>query len=322
MNTAGAFSLSIADVERDTGLSKDTLRIWERRYGFPAPQRDALGERLYHPAQVQRLHLIRRLLDTGHRPGQVVGLTTTQLQALGQAPAPSRRAVGVRQKKKLAPAVAALDPGWMAWLQTNQTETFRRALQQHWLRHGLAQTVEDLIAPLSVRVGEAWQAGELSVFQEHLYSEVVQAVLREAMAAIDLRTDGAPRGPRVLLTTLPREQHALGLLMAECFLALEGCERRQLGVSTPLAEIVNAAQALQADVVALSCSAQATAQDILQSLRQLRAQLPPGVAIWVGGSATVLHGRRLPEGIVAVRRAPDLAPLVTAWRVQHVAGRP
>ena len=33
--------LSIAAVERDTGLSKDTLRVWERRYGFPSPGRDA-----------------------------------------------------------------------------------------------------------------------------------------------------------------------------------------------------------------------------------------------------------------------------------------
>ena len=32
---------TIADVERDTGLSKDTLRVWERRYGFPLPLRDA-----------------------------------------------------------------------------------------------------------------------------------------------------------------------------------------------------------------------------------------------------------------------------------------
>ncbi|MBK8767339.1 MAG: MerR family transcriptional regulator, partial [Burkholderiaceae bacterium] len=30
-------TLSISAVERDTGLSKDTLRVWERRYGFPLP---------------------------------------------------------------------------------------------------------------------------------------------------------------------------------------------------------------------------------------------------------------------------------------------
>src|SRR5271165_2475103 len=40
----GAFG--IAAVERDTGLSKDTLRVWERRYRFPLPLRDTSGERV------------------------------------------------------------------------------------------------------------------------------------------------------------------------------------------------------------------------------------------------------------------------------------
>jgi DNA-binding transcriptional MerR regulator len=38
---------SIAAVERDTGIGKDTLRVWERRYGFPQPGRDSFGERSY-----------------------------------------------------------------------------------------------------------------------------------------------------------------------------------------------------------------------------------------------------------------------------------
>ena len=63
---------AIADVERDTGLSKDTLRVWERRYGFPTPTRDAQGERQYDNEQLLRLRHIRRLIDAGHRPGRVV----------------------------------------------------------------------------------------------------------------------------------------------------------------------------------------------------------------------------------------------------------
>ena len=62
-------TLTIASVERDTGLSKDTLRVWERRYGFPAPGRDARGERLYPLDQVDKLRTLKRLLDLGHRPG-------------------------------------------------------------------------------------------------------------------------------------------------------------------------------------------------------------------------------------------------------------
>ena len=78
---AGA-NLPIAAVERETGLAKGSLRVWEKRYGFPQPLRDDAGDRLYPPDQVQRLKLIGRLLDAGHRPGKVVGLSSLALQAL------------------------------------------------------------------------------------------------------------------------------------------------------------------------------------------------------------------------------------------------
>ena len=65
-------SFTIANVERETGLSKDLLRMWERRYGFPAPERDANGDRVYPAEQVERLRRIKRLIDRGHRPGKLI----------------------------------------------------------------------------------------------------------------------------------------------------------------------------------------------------------------------------------------------------------
>jgi hypothetical protein len=80
----GEVRLSIAAVERDTGLSKDTLRVWERRYGFPSPHRDSLGERAYCLRDVEKLRIVRRLMDAGHRPGKIIGLPTQALQ-IGRA---------------------------------------------------------------------------------------------------------------------------------------------------------------------------------------------------------------------------------------------
>jgi MerR family transcriptional regulator, light-induced transcriptional regulator len=64
--------LSIAAVTCETGLSAYTLRVWERRYGFPQPMRDSAGHRLYPRAQVERLRQIKRLVDAGFRPGKIV----------------------------------------------------------------------------------------------------------------------------------------------------------------------------------------------------------------------------------------------------------
>src|SRR5687768_3795296 len=87
--TSAALLLSIAEVERDTGLGKDTLRVWERRYGFPAPARDAQGQRLYTQAEVDRLRQIASLLRAGHRPGRVVPLDEAGRQSLLRPAAPA-----------------------------------------------------------------------------------------------------------------------------------------------------------------------------------------------------------------------------------------
>ena len=64
--TSSLIMFTIAAVERDTRLGKDTLRVWERRYGFPRPLRDDKGERLYPPDQVERLRHIRRQIGRAH----------------------------------------------------------------------------------------------------------------------------------------------------------------------------------------------------------------------------------------------------------------
>ena len=86
-----ASHLSIAAVERDTGLSKDVLRVWERRYGFPVPERDPNGERLYPLSQVERLRTIKRLMDAGHRPGKLLALSETDLDTLANRQTRPRR---------------------------------------------------------------------------------------------------------------------------------------------------------------------------------------------------------------------------------------
>ncbi|NML18585.1 MerR family transcriptional regulator [Azohydromonas caseinilytica] len=295
--------LSIADVERDTGLAKDTLRVWERRYGFPQPQRDALGERLYAPEQVEKLRLIRRLIDAGHRPGRLVPQPVEALQAL----------LGGRKEPAAARAQALTGPDevgeLLALLRRHDAAALRQALTLAEARHGLRGFVTGVVAPLAQRVGEAWMQGELRIFEEHLYTESVQAVLHAALAALP----PAQGRPRVLLATLPGEPHGLGLLMAQALLALEGCACLSLGTQVPLDDLVAAAAAWQADVVALSVTGCQKRNLVLASLAQLRAQMPAERALWVGGAAPAL-GRGTPPGIRRVAALEDISEALAPWR--------
>lgn len=302
---------SIAEVERDTGLGKDTLRVWEKRYGFPHPTRDAHGERQYDHAQLLRLRLIKRLMDAGHRPGKVVALPLPLLEQLCEAASSVPSCTGWHPSTAAPTDVVAT---WIEWLKTDQTERLRNGLQQQVMRQGLAGAIEQVVTPLCVAVGESWMRGELSVYQEHLFTEAVQAVLRDAIAAIESAGRQLQREPKVLLTTTPNEQHALGLLMAECFFAMEACVRISLGPSTPIPDIVVAARQLQVDIVALSFSANATRREITDSLQQLIDQLPPTVEVWAGGASVAMHWRSLPQGACLLRRASDVGQQVARWR--------
>jgi DNA-binding transcriptional MerR regulator/methylmalonyl-CoA mutase cobalamin-binding subunit len=308
--------MSIAEVERETGLGKDTLRVWERRYGFPQPSRDALGERLYPPEQLQRLRLIKRLIDDDCRPSKVVALPLDALSALvAQRAAQSRTSV----KKKSVPSKVSEpslqdEPRWMTWLAQDQLDAIKHQLQQLIWRQGLARVVDEVVGPLCVAVGEAWWRGDITVYQEHLFTQTLQSVLREAIAAVDASNQERQHSPRILLTTTPGEQHALGLLMAECHFALEACQRMTLGTSTPMADIVQAVDRLDIDVLALSFSAFVSRRDIQANVKWLRQQLPQEVEIWVGGAAAVAHHKFLPQQVRLMQRAGDAARQVQQWR--------
>jgi methylmalonyl-CoA mutase cobalamin-binding subunit len=282
-----SIGLSIADVERDTGLSKDTLRVWERRYGFPTPRRDALGERLYPAAQVERLRVIKRLLDAGHRPGRVVALPLDQLRALGAGKGTAADDAAHRESPS--------DFELMGVLRRHDAGALTRELALLQARLGLRSFVVQVAAPLSALVGEAWMRGELRVFEEHLFTECLQTVLHAALSTLP-----AGQGtPRVMLATLPGEPHGLGLLMAQAALAVEGCACLSLGVQVPLDDIVDAAAAWKADIVALSVTGSVKRNQVLSSLEQLRRRLPKPVALWVGGAAPALRGKAL-EGVLRV----------------------
>jgi PAS domain-containing protein len=48
-----------------TGVSRDRLRTWERRYGFPSPQRVGNGPRRYRLEDIQRVVAVRRAAEEG-----------------------------------------------------------------------------------------------------------------------------------------------------------------------------------------------------------------------------------------------------------------
>jgi len=298
-------SFSIAAVERDTGLPKDTLRVWEKRYHFPQPGRDAFGERIYSIDQVEKLRVIKRLLDGGHRPGKIIGLSIDELAKLAEVSTAGSRI-------NVAPDSLDELNGYMELIKRHNAEEFRQAMSRLAMTMGLRRFVVEVVAPMNAMVGDAWARGYFEIFEEHIYTETIQVVLRNALNTMP----SARQGPRVLLTTLPNEMHGLGLLMAECIFSMEGAQCVSLGTQTPIYDIVLAARAQNIDVVALSFSAIQGSTAVLDALTELREKLPPTVEVWCGGSAAALR-KKPSDDFYLLSSLDSISESIAEWRVRN-----
>lgn len=299
--------LNISAVERETGLSKDVLRMWERRYGFPRPGRDDNGERQYTVPDVAKLRAIKRLMDVGLRPGKIIQSSLAELNLLADARAENRRDI-------VAPA---LERDVIGLLQGHDAPALQHALANRLMRQGLQRFVLDTVTPLNRAIGDAWMRGEVQVFEEHLYTEQLQVALRAAINAFP-RQSGTPK---VLLTTFPGEQHGLGLLMVEALLVPEGAQVISLGIATPLEDIRRAALAHKVHLVAMSFSSAFPVRQASDGLALLRRELPQATTLWAGGEMT----RRIRKTLPGVVLIPDLAATVGAlesWRTHWAQAAP
>lgn len=276
-------ALPIASVERETGLSEDTLRAWERRYGFPTPSRNAAGERLYPPEQVRRLARIKRLMDRGHRPEALLTMDERALLALDE---------------------------WMRLVETRDHPSMQRLFHRELAKLGMLSFVQNTLVPLTRLVSEAWARNRMDVLDEHLLWENIEQYFRKTIADIAPLEDSHPR---CLLTTLPGEAHMLGLLMVEALLMLEDAYPVPLGPQTPIAGIVRAVETERIDVVCLSFSIVYPPAQAVQGLTELRRALPAHVQIWAGGQG--VKGLRRPiAGVQVIPEFDDLFIWLAGWR--------
>ncbi len=281
---------SIRVTSRLTAIELDTLRMWERRYGFPRPERTSGGSRVYSGADVEALRLIKRALEQGYRPGEIVGKPLSELTrlVLVASEAPSRAATA-------SPTMDTI----LGALLRDEVALLRAELRQAAVMLGPKRFLAEVAHAISVRVGALWAAGKLEVRHEHLLSECLSAQLRVLMAAYEER----PGAPRVLLSTLPGERHGLGLEMTQVYLAASQITPILLGVDTPPEQIVKAARSHAVDVVGLLVTEASDLKTTKSQLRWMLRELPRRVRIWVGGAG----GARLGIDDEAVR-------IVTTWR--------
>ena len=295
-DTEVSLLLAISALERETGLTKDTLRKWEARYGFPVPYRDVNGQRFYSRSDLDRLQKIKRLLDNGARPAKTVPLSIDALTALA-AEQCLENAAGEHTE--------LLNQVWGA-LQAPDAVALKQALSQSLASYGLRTFVLAIMPLLNQMVSNGWVTERIAVHQEHLYSEMLRNLLQDALG----RLQPIQTQPKVILATPPDERHDLGILALQSVLALTGAQCISLGTELPVSELIAAARSHQVQIVAVSFSIAYPSRRIAPFLKQIRQGLPDTIQVWAGGAG--LNALRFkPEGIRTFSHLEDAAVALT-----------
>jgi DNA-binding transcriptional MerR regulator/methylmalonyl-CoA mutase cobalamin-binding subunit len=308
MSTVTGHPITVA-AER-SGLSQDVLRVWERRYGAVRPSRGPGGQRVYSDADVARLRLLHAVTRAGRSISSVAGLATSELERLAAEDAAAREPESGTAPQPEMKRVVDECVGLARGLATHELDIeLRRALA----RYGLVAFLDGVAAPLLRRLGDEWHSGQLSPAQEHHATSVLQDVILETVRRF---TPGA-NAPRIVVSTLPGERHALGAAMVAATAAAEGWRVTYLGADLPVDDIALAAQSAAADVLALSIVYVEERRRTARELDRLRSVVAAKIDIVLGGAgASVID---VPQGVMAYGSVEQLRAALQTGKRQRAS---
>jgi MerR family transcriptional regulator, light-induced transcriptional regulator len=156
-----------SEIERLTGFGIDKLRKWRQRFGFPLTQHEVDGRVIYSTESVERLLVIKRLIEAGFRPGQVVANTAVENLKM------------VADLNLFKPNVERSEStnAFISLLKRSDSEAFKAMLSKRRAKQTMLDFVQQTIAPLMVSIGDAWLSGEIDVYHEHLCSSMIERYL-------------------------------------------------------------------------------------------------------------------------------------------------
>lgn len=292
--------LSIGALSRATGVPVETLRTWERRYGFPAPaSRLESGHRRYPIETVERLRLVVRAIELDHKPSIALRATVETLMEF--------IAVGRGQRGAPPPRVSKLPPEasfverCIDHVEHLDGSGLVEELERAWTSRGALDFLVGAAAPLLDALDAYRKRGAAEVGLERFASEY----LREFLASRWRHLSENAQGPRVVCATLAEERHVLGLHLAATALALGGAHVVFLGGPTPAPAIASIVSRRLADAVILSASSAIDRRELAREFSALRKSITASIPVIVVGGGFDPP----PDGALLCPRLEELGPV-------------
>lgn len=297
MNTSESrHEYGLRDVVELTGMSKQLLHAWERRYQVVQPRRGDKTERLYSDLDVHRLQLLKKCVECGHRIGR---LSTLDLESLKDI----SRSCDAVPDIPLGPVFSAI--------RSDDITALEQQLSVHFAALGPARFAELVVVPLMAEVGALWDGGQISIAGEHFVTAIVRTLLGQGLRLSEWSTD---RHVGIFATPIG-ELHELGALTSAILAQSAGIRALYMGAQLPGEAIARSCNSLGAGLVCLSSIAM-DAADLEHQVADVIAHLPEGVELWLGGSAFSGFDGKTVDGSFIFDDIPDFLHAMQRYRVR------
>lgn len=292
---SGMNRFSIKDIELLTGIKSHTLRIWEQRYGLPAPKRTASNIRFYDDEDLRQLLNISILNRNGIRISKISKLTSKEKEDLVMQ-------YCIRNNDQSGNIESLIN----AMINLDEF-AFEKTLSTGILRYGIERTMIEVVFPFLRRIGVLWQLGNISPAYEHFLSNLIR---RKLIVAIDALPVVNRPGAKKFLMFLPQDEyHELGLLFAKFIIKKAGHKTVYLGQNLPVNHVIKMAGAQDFDFIMTAITACIKLGTIQQFVTELARKFPKSKVICSGCQVSHKNFSR-PSNVIVISEFEELIDLV------------
>lgn len=277
-----------------TGLSKDVIRVWERRYGLVKPSRSSNRYREYSDEEVALLRFVKAQMEQGATIGGLAAEGHDSLVARMRVAALPTAEDQKPHDRLLDDLIGSLEPLDKAG--------FERKLNGAVAVIPFEEAVQRILLPLQRRIGELWHEGRVNVAVEHYVTKILQQKLFSVINQLPVNE----YGPRVIIACPEGETHEIGAQAVAYLAATRGCQVYYLGPSLPHTDLVEFCERIKPDLVLLSLTETKPEAVTLQQLKELK-QLGTRWSVAVGGQGARAIGDLLRD--TKIELLDDLASL-------------
>lgn len=262
-------------VAKLTGLSKDVIRVWERRFGLLKPIRGANRYRNYSDEDVALLKYLKEQLEAGSSIGELSKLGREELLSRARASAPQVSLVDNAFSRLLRELLSTLDPF--------DRVTFEKRLNGAVAVVPFEEALHGILLPLQEQVGQLWHDGHVNVAIEHYVTKQIQQKIFSAMNQLPVAEFGA----KVVVACPPGEEHEIAALAVAYRCRVRGCRVYYLGANVPIASLTNLCTKVKPDLTIISLPLALSDDNATELVQALTNELSPVSNLAVGGHGAI-----------------------------------